>query len=138
MKHIKRLLMIIIIIITIGLALFIAPKKQYDKENPFLAKDHMPLVMAHAGGKGVYPDNTMAAFNYSFNLGVDVLEMDVQMTSDGILVLSHGQNETGNTIEHSNLDTYIWNETYEVMAFYAMPLRYYSISLSYNFIKPNH
>ena len=29
----------------------------------------------------------------------------------------------------------IWNETYEVMAFYAMPLRYYSISLSYNFKK---
>jgi len=27
----------------------------------------------------------------------------------------------------------IWNETYEVMAFYAMPLRYYSISLSYTF-----
>ncbi len=29
----------------------------------------------------------------------------------------------------------IWNETYEVMAFYAMPLRYYSINLSYNFNK---
>lgn len=29
----------------------------------------------------------------------------------------------------------IWNQTYEVMAFYAMPLRYYSISLSYNFNK---
>lgn len=29
----------------------------------------------------------------------------------------------------------IWNRTYEVMAFYAMPLRYYSISLSYNFNK---
>ncbi|HAF29472.1 MAG TPA: hypothetical protein DCG75_10535 [Bacteroidales bacterium] len=29
----------------------------------------------------------------------------------------------------------IWNETYEVMAFYAMPLRYYSISLTYNFNK---
>jgi outer membrane cobalamin receptor len=29
----------------------------------------------------------------------------------------------------------IWNETYEAMAFYAMPLRYYSISLSYNFNK---
>ena len=31
----------------------------------------------------------------------------------------------------------IWNETYEVMAFYAMPLRYYSISLTYNFNKKN-
>lgn len=30
----------------------------------------------------------------------------------------------------------IWNQTYEVMAFYAMPLRYYSLSLSYNFNKP--
>jgi len=32
----------------------------------------------------------------------------------------------------------IWNQTYEVMAFYAMPLRYYSLSLSYNFNKLIH
>jgi len=32
----------------------------------------------------------------------------------------------------------IWNEIYEVMAFYAMPTRYYSINLTYNFNKPNN
>ena len=29
----------------------------------------------------------------------------------------------------------IWNKTYEVMAFYAMPLRYYTLSITYNFNK---
>ena len=32
----------------------------------------------------------------------------------------------------------IWNEIYEVMAFYAMPTRHYSINLTYNFNKSNN
>jgi iron complex outermembrane receptor protein len=31
----------------------------------------------------------------------------------------------------------LFNKTYEVMAFYAMPLRYYSFNLTYTFKKPN-
>ena len=77
--------------------------------------DDLPLVMAHAGGKGVYPDNTMKAFEYSYNLGVDVLEMDVQMTLDGILVLRHGENDTGNIRSKSNCDTVVWKETYDYL-----------------------
>ena len=113
MKHIKRLIIIISILIIIGLILLFIPKPKYNQTNPFLNKNGKPLVMAHAGGKGVYPDNTMAAFNYSYNLGVDVLEMDVQLTKDNIPVLLHGQNETGNTIQHSNCDSVVWEENYE-------------------------
>ncbi len=112
MKRIRRLLIILLIILFIGTVLVFIPKPKYNQENPFISQNGLPLVMAHAGGKGVYPDNTMAAFNYSFNLGVDVLEMDVMMTKDGIPVLLHGQNETGNTISHSNCDTVVWEENY--------------------------
>ena len=102
----------------IGLGiLFLAfgPKQQFEKVNPFRTQEGKTLVMAHAGGKGVYPDNTMKAYQYAFDLGVDVLEMDLQMTSDGILVLSHGENVTGNTKEHSNCDTFIWEEMYQYL-----------------------
>src|SRR6056297_4023454 len=112
MKYLKRLLFAMIILLIIATILVFVPKPQYPKENPFLAKDGKPLVMAHAGGKGVYPDNTMLAYQYAFDLGVDVLEMDVQLTKDGIPVLTHGQNETGNVIQHSNCDLVVWEENY--------------------------
>ena len=112
MKLLKRIFLVVIIIIVIGFTLVLLPKPKYDNDNPFLAKNGLPLVMAHAGGKGVYPDNTMLAYRYAFNLGVDVLEMDVQLTKDGIPVLLHGENETGNTKEHANCDTVVWEESY--------------------------
>ncbi|TDJ23065.1 MAG: glycerophosphodiester phosphodiesterase [Gammaproteobacteria bacterium] len=48
-----------------------------------------PMVIAHQGGDGLRPGNTLVAFQYAVELGVDVLEMDVHASSDGILVLMH-------------------------------------------------
>ncbi len=47
------------------------------------------LVIAHRGGAGMAPENTMYAFEQSVRLGVDVLELDVRSTSDGALVVIH-------------------------------------------------
>lgn len=43
----------------------------------------------HRGARGVYPENTLPAFNYAAQLGVTTLELDVQLTADGIPVISH-------------------------------------------------
>jgi glycerophosphoryl diester phosphodiesterase len=48
-----------------------------------------PLVIAHQGGRGLRPENTMAAFEHAAALGVDVLEMDLRGTSDGHIVVLH-------------------------------------------------
>jgi glycerophosphoryl diester phosphodiesterase len=48
-----------------------------------------PLVIAHRGGGGQFPENTLYAFNESAKLGVDVLELDVHETSDGAVVVLH-------------------------------------------------
>ena len=48
-----------------------------------------PMVIAHQGGEGLRPSNTMVAFENAMALGVDVLEMDVHSTADGALVLIH-------------------------------------------------
>jgi glycerophosphoryl diester phosphodiesterase len=48
-----------------------------------------PLVIAHQGGRGLRPENTMAAFEHAASLGVDVLEMDLRGTSDGTIVVLH-------------------------------------------------
>ena len=48
-----------------------------------------PLVFAHRGGGGLYPENTLEAFKYSAEMGVDFLELDVHSTADGTLVVMH-------------------------------------------------
>jgi glycerophosphoryl diester phosphodiesterase len=48
-----------------------------------------PLVIAHQGGDGLRPSNTLPAFDHAVELGADVLEMDVHQTLDGALVLMH-------------------------------------------------
>lgn len=48
-----------------------------------------PLVIAHRGGAGLWPENTIYAFERAKELGVDVLEIDVQVTADGVLVVMH-------------------------------------------------
>jgi glycerophosphoryl diester phosphodiesterase len=48
-----------------------------------------PLVIAHQGGEGLRPSNTMEAFEYASGIGADVLEMDVHSTRDGVLVVIH-------------------------------------------------
>jgi glycerophosphoryl diester phosphodiesterase len=60
-----------------------------------------PLTIAHAGGDLEAPHSTPFAFSRAVQLGVDVLEMDVRLSSDGVLVVHHDPtvdrttNETG-------------------------------------------
>ena len=51
-----------------------------------------PLVIAHRGGAGLFPENTLFAFQQVSDLGVDVIELDVRSTSDGTLVVIHDAN----------------------------------------------
>ncbi|HLL14779.1 MAG TPA: glycerophosphodiester phosphodiesterase [Pyrinomonadaceae bacterium] len=53
------------------------------------AAPRRPLVMAHRGGAGLWPENTARAFAGAVSLGADVLEMDLHGTSDGALVVIH-------------------------------------------------
>lgn len=44
---------------------------------------------AHRGGKGLMPENTIAAMLHAIDMGVTTLEMDMQVTKDGQIVVSH-------------------------------------------------
>ena len=45
--------------------------------------------MAHRGGQGLWPPNTIYAFERAVALGVDVLELDIHASADGVLVVRH-------------------------------------------------
>jgi glycerophosphoryl diester phosphodiesterase len=55
----------------------------------FAQFEQRPLVMAHRGGRGLWPENTLFAFERAVEMGVDVLEMDIHTTADGALVVMH-------------------------------------------------
>jgi len=46
-------------------------------------------LQAHRGGRGLAPENTLAAFRNALSLGVTTLETDLAITKDDMVVLSH-------------------------------------------------
>ena len=48
-------------------------------------------VWAHRGASGYAPENTLDAFRKAVEMGADGIELDVQMTKDGELVVIHGE-----------------------------------------------
>lgn len=61
----------------------------FEDADNFQLRTRRPLVIAHRGGAGLWPENTIYAFKGAHALGVDVLEMDAQVTADGVLVVMH-------------------------------------------------
>jgi glycerophosphoryl diester phosphodiesterase len=47
------------------------------------------LVHGHRGARAMRPENTIPAFEYAITAGVDVLELDMAVTKDNILMVSH-------------------------------------------------
>jgi glycerophosphoryl diester phosphodiesterase len=48
-----------------------------------------PLNVAHRGGAGLAPENTLAAFQRALTLPVDAVELDVHMSQDGAVIVMH-------------------------------------------------
>ncbi|MEK5070435.1 glycerophosphodiester phosphodiesterase [Sporosarcina sp. FSL K6-1508] len=48
-----------------------------------------PTVFAHRGASGIRFENTMEAFEKAADLGADGIELDVQLTEDGVPIVIH-------------------------------------------------
>ena len=64
--------------ILLALALGVAPAAAFD-------------LQGHRGTRGLLPENTLPAFQRAIELGVTTLELDIAITSDGVLVIHHDQ-----------------------------------------------
>jgi glycerophosphoryl diester phosphodiesterase len=58
------------------------------KVKPYLYSLH-PLNIAHRGGMGLAPENTIYAFDKAISHGSEVFELDVHATKDGEIVVIH-------------------------------------------------
>jgi glycerophosphoryl diester phosphodiesterase len=86
----RRQFVIFVLLIVLSLALIAvltpdAPSKNYYRDLP------RPLVIAHQGGDGVWPGDTLYAYEHAADIGADVLEMDAHMTKDSQIVLMHDE-----------------------------------------------
>ncbi|KAL4932547.1 glycerophosphodiester phosphodiesterase [Aspergillus undulatus] len=49
----------------------------------------LPQIIAHRGYKGRYPENTLCSVDAAVRAGSHALELDLHLTRDGVVVLSH-------------------------------------------------
>src|ERR1700735_1642408 len=55
-----------------------------------MAFDNMTLdIEAHRGGRALFPENTLPSFANALSIGVTTLELDIGVTRDGAVVVSH-------------------------------------------------
>lgn len=76
------------------------------------------LVVAHRGYTEEADENTITAFRAAIDLGVDYVELDVQQTADGVVVVTHD-----NTFRRVfGVDRFVWEMNYEEVRELSSPL----------------
>lgn len=88
----KIFCIVIACILVVYLIFALLPRtKCYDGANPFVIEaGSKPLLIAHGGGHGEFPDNTLEACYNAYSVDPNVmLEMDVSITRDGVVIMSH-------------------------------------------------
>lgn len=88
-KLLKGIVILLGTILIIWAVIYFLPVKKRPERSFYRPDDPEVLIIAHRGGKGIAPEGTMAAFDRSFHLGVDVFEYDIHQTADGHLVVIH-------------------------------------------------
>lgn len=78
---------LIIILITLCFN-FNACKKNTNTTNMNSKKYHFDL-QGHRGARGLLPENTLSAFQKAIDIGVNTLELDVVISKDSLVVVSH-------------------------------------------------
>ena len=69
-----------------------AAKVSTSAPNPF--RIGRTLVIPHGGGDGLFPENTMYAYEQTMAMGADVVDVDVRKSRDGVLIAFHDATTT--------------------------------------------
>lgn len=77
--------------------------------NPWL-RDYRPLSIAHRGHSIAYPENTLEAYRKAIELGVEMIECDVNISRDGKLVMMHDPTLERTTTGTGRVSAATWDE----------------------------
>ncbi len=104
----RRLAVVItIILIAVGFAVFFAVD---------IIMNSKPDVIAHRGASQVMPENTAFAFEAAIGMKADGIELDVQLTSDGVPVVIHDKSLKRTTGVDKNVSEVSLSEIQELDA----------------------
>ncbi|MEG1427139.1 MAG: glycerophosphodiester phosphodiesterase family protein, partial [Oscillospiraceae bacterium] len=98
--HICLFAVAVCFIATVGISYSAAHMSQLQAEDPV-------LVMAHRGNSVGVPENSLPAFQKAIDLGADYIELDVQETKDGAIVVTHDSN----FVRCTGVDYNVWEHT---------------------------
>src|SRR3954468_3765636 len=94
---------VLVLVFSLSLSLFLPTNTVISNENIIQVDSVDPIkIVAHRGASGYAPENTIAAFDKAVEMNADYIEIDVQRSQDGKLVVIHDQtvdrttNGTGN------------------------------------------
>lgn len=73
-------------------------------------KNRLPQVVAHRTNAGGCPENSLSGIRAALALGVDMIELDLQRTSDGRLVLMHDSNISRTTNGRGELRSFTYEQ----------------------------
>ena len=74
-------------------------------------------ITAHRGASGYAPENTLSAIKKALEIGVDRIEVDVQQTSDGVVVCLHDKKLDRTTNATGLVSKKSWEEVKNVKAY---------------------
>ena len=91
MSNVSVFLIICIIIVSFFAVCNFMPRPQnYAGDNPLIRGGDLPILVAHRGGDGEFPGNTLEAFYNAYSVDERVImETDINITKDGVLILCH-------------------------------------------------
>ena len=69
-----------------------------------------PLIWAHRGASGSYPENTIPAFEEAIKMNSDGIELDIQLTKDGEMVVCHDETIDRTSNGSGNIKDYTLEE----------------------------
>lgn len=85
MKKLTLFLLLVFIVQLVN-----AQNRALEIRNKLLDRDvSSVLVVAHRGDWRNAPENSLKAIDYAIDMGVDIIELDVQRTADGKFILMH-------------------------------------------------
>jgi glycerophosphoryl diester phosphodiesterase len=120
LRRLRRLALVglgLLLATLLGLHLLARPRPAHPWWEP-QPGEHHPLLIAHQGGEGEWPSNTMLGFRKSAELGADVLDTDIHLTGDGVLVLIHDTTVDRTTDGHGALGNLTWKQVEQLDAGY--------------------
>ncbi len=90
-KRIGRILIGIFVPVTAALILCLLLSSPAEKRPFYSTQQAGVIVYAHMGGDGVWPGDTLYAYDQAAKLGVMSFDMDAHLTKDGQIVLIHDE-----------------------------------------------